>query len=61
MKLALVTGGAAGIGAAIAAALLERGYRVAVADAHIDAVATSDRLTAHVCDVSDGSAVTALF
>ena len=61
MKLALVTGGAAGIGAAIAAALLQRGYRVAVADAHIDAVATSDRLTAHVCDVSDGSAVTALF
>lgn len=61
MKLALVTGGAAGIGAAIAAALLQRGYRVAVADAHIDAVATSDRLTAHVCDVSDGSAVTSLF
>jgi NAD(P)-dependent dehydrogenase (short-subunit alcohol dehydrogenase family) len=61
MKLALVTGGAAGIGAAIAAALLERGYRVAVADAKIDAVAVSDRLTAHVCDVSDGSAVAALF
>lgn len=61
MKLALVTGGAAGIGAAIAAALLHRGYRVAVADAQIDAVAASDRLTAHVCDVSDGNAVTALF
>jgi NAD(P)-dependent dehydrogenase (short-subunit alcohol dehydrogenase family) len=61
MKLALVTGGAAGIGAAITAALLERGYRVAVADAHIEAVAASDRLTAHLCDVSDGDAVTALF
>jgi len=61
MKFALVTGGAAGIGAAITAALLERGYRVAVADADIEAVAVSDRLTAHRCDVSDGSAVTALF
>lgn len=61
MKLALVTGGAAGIGAAIAAALLDRGYRVAVADANIEAVAVSERLTAHVCDVSDGSAVAALF
>lgn len=61
MKFALVTGGAAGIGAAIAAALLERGYRVAVADANIADVAVSDRLTAHVCDVSDGGAVAALF
>lgn len=61
MKFALVTGGAAGIGAAITAALLERGYRVAVADAHIEAVAVSDGLTAHRCDVSDASAVTALF
>lgn len=61
MKFALVTGGAAGIGAAITAALLERGYRVAVADADIAAVAVSERLTAHVCDVSDGGAVTALF
>lgn len=61
MKLALVTGGAAGIGAAISAALLDRGYRVAVADANIEAVAVSERMTAHICDVSDGSAVTALF
>ena len=61
MKLALVTGGAAGIGAAITAALLERGYQVAVADADITAVAVSERLTAHACDVSDGGAVTALF
>jgi NAD(P)-dependent dehydrogenase (short-subunit alcohol dehydrogenase family) len=61
MKFALVTGGAAGIGAAITAALLERGYQVAVADAHIEAVAVSDGMTAHRCDVSDGSAVTALF
>jgi NAD(P)-dependent dehydrogenase (short-subunit alcohol dehydrogenase family) len=41
MKLALVTGGAAGIGAAIAAALLERGYRVAIADANAAALGAS--------------------
>lgn len=67
MKFALVTGGAAGIGAAIANALLGKGYRVAVADANAQAVddfgpsAASQHVTAHHCDVSDGDAVTSLF
>ena len=59
LKVALVTGGAHGIGAAIASRLASESWRVVVAD--IDArggVSSGGRFTA--CDVSDESAVKAL-
>ena len=65
MKLALVTGGGAGIGAAIAEALLAAGYRVAIADVNAAAVsalaASHANVTGHLADVSDGAAVSGLF
>lgn len=65
MKFALVTGGAAGIGAATATALLAKGYRVAIADTNEQAIAASiggrANLSGHVCDVSDETAVANLF
>lgn len=65
MKLALVTGGGAGIGAAIAQALLAAGYRVAIADVNAtsisELVASHENLTGHLADVSDPAAVSGLF
>jgi 3-oxoacyl-[acyl-carrier protein] reductase len=65
MKLALVTGGGAGIGAAIAQALLAAGYRVAIADVNAtsisELVASHENLTGHLADVSDAAAVSGLF
>lgn len=63
--VALVTGGASGIGLAAARRLLERGYQVAVADVNADAL---DRAaaelgaaaTTYVVDVRDRAAVAAL-
>jgi 2-keto-3-deoxy-L-fuconate dehydrogenase len=52
--VALVTGGASGIGAATAALLVERGGRVAVLDVGVDDVPSS--VLGVVCDVSDGPA-----
>lgn len=64
-KAALVTGGASGIGAAIAAAYARKGARVAVVDLNADAaqaMATrlGDGAKAFRCDVSDASSVTGM-
>lgn len=57
--VAVVTGGASGIGAAAARLLSDRGARVAVLDRNIDGVDPS--LVAERCDVSDaGSVATAV-
>jgi len=59
----LITGGADGIGAALAAALIARGARVFLTDIAADKLAaTADRLSASsaACDVSDGTAVAAI-
>lgn len=53
-KVALVTGGAAGIGAAIAEAFTKKGAQVAIAD-----VAANDG-AAFTCDVTDENAVTGM-
>ncbi|TFV58016.1 D-threitol dehydrogenase [Mycobacterium sp. PS03-16] len=63
-KTALVTGGASGIGAAIAAAFAEKGARVAVADLNeAGAAATAATLPTDSrgfgCDVADAASVTA--
>ena len=63
-KVAVVTGGASGIGAAIGRAFVAKGARVAVADLALDAAeATVAQLgngcAAFACDVSDPAAVTA--
>lgn len=56
-KIALVTGGAAGIGAACVRLLADHGCQVVVADRNLDAAkqtaATVDRAIAVKCDVSD--------
>ena len=64
-QVALVTGANAGMGLAIALALLEAGYRVAATDLRTDAVATTlaahgDRLACFVMDVSDHAQVQAV-
>ncbi|KUI26630.1 short-chain dehydrogenase [Mycobacterium sp. IS-1742] len=63
-KVALVTGGASGIGAAIAAAFATKGARVAVADlneagAREAATALATESSGFGCDVSDPASVTA--
>src|SRR6056297_737431 len=64
-KLALVTGGAQGIGYACAEALKEDGYGVILADINADGVAeAAERLGAVAglaCDMADAAAVKALF
>jgi NAD(P)-dependent dehydrogenase (short-subunit alcohol dehydrogenase family) len=65
---ALITGGASGIGAALARGLSERGAFVVIADRQIDAARelaanlarTGPGATAHELDVRDGSATRAL-
>ena len=64
-KIAIVTGGASGIGAALARELASRGAEVVLADVQIDAalgivakiVASGGRAAAHYLDVTDGAAV----
>ncbi|GAA1875281.1 SDR family NAD(P)-dependent oxidoreductase [Lapillicoccus jejuensis] len=56
---ALVTGGASGIGLAIARALLARGARVAVLDRDVTAVQDDADLVAVTADVTDDTAVRA--
>ena len=55
--VALVTGGASGIGAAAAALLVERGAHVAVLDRSVEGV--SDHVFGVVCDVVDSNQVNA--
>ena len=55
--VAIVTGGASGIGAATAALLSQRGARVAVLDRDVEPV--GDRLFAVPCDITDTQAVDA--
>jgi NAD(P)-dependent dehydrogenase (short-subunit alcohol dehydrogenase family) len=67
-KTALVTGGATGIGQAIALALAGEGCRVAIAGRRADKLGeaasawqSSPRIESHVCDVTDRTSVAALF
>lgn len=57
-KVALVTGGARGIGAAVAQRLLDSGWRVVVAD--VDVAGADSRARAVVADVGDEAAVSSL-
>ncbi len=67
-KIAIVTGGASGIGAAIARDLARQGADVQLADVQIDAAlevaakitASGGRAAAHYLDVTDGDAVARL-
>jgi NAD(P)-dependent dehydrogenase (short-subunit alcohol dehydrogenase family) len=66
-KVAVVTGGASGIGLAMARAFLDRGMRVVIADIEESALEKAeadldggDRLAAEVCDVSDADSIDAL-
>jgi len=63
-KVAVVTGGASGIGAAIGRAFVAKGAKVAVADLALDAAEAAaaqlgNGCAAFACDVSDPAAVTA--
>ena len=61
--LALISGGAQGIGLACAEALAEDGYKVILADLKDTVVAEGERLggMGYVCDFSDADAILALF
>lgn len=65
-KCAVVTGGASGIGAAIARTFTERGAKVAVLDLAGDAAtdlanSLGPRVSAHACDVGDAASVARAF
>ena len=62
-RIALISGGAQGIGLACAEALAEDGYKVVLADVKDSAMAEADRLggAAYLCDFSDPAAILALF
>ena len=65
-KLALVTGGAQGIGYACAEALAEDGYKVILADINAEGVAKAAETLGHgavamTCDMGDADAVLAMF
>ncbi|MDO5502743.1 MAG: SDR family oxidoreductase [Actinomycetia bacterium] len=55
--VALVTGGASGLGAAVVAELVSRGARVAVLDLDPDAVEQNESVAAFCCDVGDSTSV----
>ncbi len=62
-KLAVVTGGASGIGESCALLLGERGFRVVIADwdsERASAVASAMRATAYAVDVSDAASIEGL-
>jgi len=61
--LALISGGAQGIGLACAEALAEDGYKVILADVKDNVMAEAARLNGagYVCDFSDADAILALF
>ena len=65
-RIAIVTGGASGIGAATAAYLSSEGWRVAAVDldtpqlAEVRNANPSDAISYHACDVTDEAAVLAL-
>jgi len=63
-QVALITGGASGIGAAIGAAFVTQGAQVAVVDLSLDAAEAlvsgrRDRMAAFGCDVADAESVSA--
>ena len=65
-RIALVTGGAQGIGYACAEALIEDGHQVVLADINADGVAKAAvelgaGTTGLVCDMSDATAIDAMF
>lgn len=62
-RIALVTGGAQGIGLACAEALAEDGCRIVLADVkpEVEAAAAALGGTGYVCDMGDGAAIAALF
>jgi NAD(P)-dependent dehydrogenase (short-subunit alcohol dehydrogenase family) len=62
-RIALVTGGAAGIGYACAEALKEDGCRVVLADIDPGVEAAAEQLggTGYLCDMGDAEAILALF
>jgi glucose 1-dehydrogenase len=62
-RIALVTGGAAGIGYACAEALKDDGCRVVLADIDEGVMAAAERLgaTGYICDMGDAEAILALF
>ncbi len=66
MPVALVTGAGSGVGQAVAEALLDAGYEVALAGRRVEpleavAARAPDRALAHSCDVGDEAQVKALF
>ncbi len=57
--VAIVTGGASGIGAAVVAELVDRGARVGILDLDPTGVAETDQLAVAQCDVADDDSVRA--
>ncbi|MBF9031738.1 SDR family oxidoreductase [Rhodobacterales bacterium HKCCE3408] len=62
-RIALITGGAQGIGRACAEALAEDGCRIVLADVKDSVTDTAKDFggTGHICDFGDATAITALF